>query len=147
MDKKYAYDIFTILKKMDLSDYQYFLNLSDEEIKQIPPFVVMKWYATAPKEEKIMQAARLLKTNRDINVNHWKNSFDKKLQLLTMVNNDGYMYHTYIGRKKTSSKKKDEKYEFLKKHTTKNGLDFDLWYASAEKDEIDMLLEWNGYGK
>lgn len=148
MKKKYAYDIFTVLKKLDMQDYEYFQNLSDEELKSISPYVIMRWLVTAPKDDKIKQAARLLVVNRDININHWKNSSDKKLQLLTMIDKSGYTYHTYASRKKeTSSKKTDKKYEFLKKHSDKKGLDFDMWYSTAEKDEINMLLEWYDYGE
>ena len=145
--KQYAYDIFSILKKLDMQDYTYFQNLTDEELKSIPPYVIMRWLANAPKDDKIKQAARLIVVNRDINVNHWKNSCDKKLQLLTMVDNSGYTYHAYNSRKKnTSNKKADKKYEFLKKHSDKKGIEFDMWYSTAEKDEINMLLDWYNYG-
>ncbi len=40
---KNNFDIFDILNKLDLKDKEYFNNLTDEEIKKLQSFVVMKW--------------------------------------------------------------------------------------------------------
>lgn len=40
---KNNFDIFDILNKLDLKDKEYFNNLTNEEIKKLQSFVVMKW--------------------------------------------------------------------------------------------------------
>ena len=39
---EYAYDINEIMRRIDTKDYEYFLNLADDEIKKIVPLIVTR---------------------------------------------------------------------------------------------------------
>lgn len=152
MAQQYGYDLFGILQKLDEGDYKYFQNLSDEEIKKIPTFVIMRWQYCTPNETPINQAIRLLRNNEAINVNCWKNSMaDKRLQLLTMVDKTTPVYHAYKSRKKDSAKPKatveSKKMEFLRKHHPEfTDEEFVAWFSELDKDELSFQLDWFGYG-
>lgn len=152
MAQQYEYDLFGILQHLDKGDYEYFQNLSDDVIKKIPTFVIMRWQYCTPNEPPISQVVRLLRNNEAINVNCWKNSMaDKRLQLLSMVDKTSPAYHTYKSRKKESAKTKqsaaDKKMDFLRKHHPEfTDEEFVVWFNELDKDELTFQLDWFGYG-
>jgi len=46
MANKYKLDIFEVLRKADLQDYEWFDNLSDDEKKEFKPWLVQRWLSS-----------------------------------------------------------------------------------------------------
>lgn len=142
----FKYNIFDILSKLDNQQYDYFMTLSEDELKYVQPYVVMKWLATLPKGDKIAQAAKLLQVNSTMNVNHWNYSVDKRLQLLSMVCHNGTQYHSYPKKTTKENVKKDKKKEWLRKYKFElTNEEFEDWYSELTKADLLNYLVATGY--
>lgn len=53
MAKEYKLDLFGLLGKLSKQDAKYYSTLSDEEIKEISPFVIMRWLTGANDIQQI----------------------------------------------------------------------------------------------
>lgn len=52
-EKKYAFDIFKILEKLNLKDRKFFNDLSDEELKALQPLVLMRWMSGVAEARQV----------------------------------------------------------------------------------------------
>lgn len=50
-------DLFELLKRIDLGDYQYISSMSDAEKKSVPPFILLKWMAFTDDKNKMLMLA------------------------------------------------------------------------------------------
>lgn len=144
----FDYDIFDIMKREMKGDYNYFLSLSDEEIKKIPPFVVMKWLANPENISKQDQMMNLLFINNCINTNVWR-SKDNRLTLLSMIRNIPFRRHTYIGRKKVEAVKQStaekKKAQLRAKYPQYTDTEFDMFYEGLSKKDLEDLFFYFGF--
>lgn len=53
--KQYEFNIFEILNKIDEGDVSFYHNLTDEEKKKVPLFVIMKWMAQTKNKTQLLR--------------------------------------------------------------------------------------------
>lgn len=115
--KNYKLDLFEILRRIDSGDINYFNNLSEAEMKEISPVVLMRWMSCCTKD---------------------KNNLDQVLYLNDLVNKlvFNFYYHKdlLIRMLMICSNKRNKKYEWLSKQAGKN-----------HKHAISVLRERFGY--
>ena len=106
MAKEYKNNIIDVLKHIENKDYDYFDSLTEEQKKELQPYILMRWMATV-KEEQLHQYYTLA-VNELVNINFWDLSKYKDLQfkLLCAVGQKEKVFHQWLASSK-SSKDKD----------------------------------------
>ena len=74
---KYKFDIFKLIEQIDKNNYHYILNLTDEELKYIQPFLIQRYFSSAPSQSGLDKYHLLVAS--DINREIWKCD-EKKLK-------------------------------------------------------------------
>ena len=77
-------DIFEVLNKLDEGDIEYFKNLSEKELKQLPPYVLMRWLSGTRNSKQVILVNELV--NSTVFNLHEHN---KLLWKLLMASSDG----------------------------------------------------------
>lgn len=121
----YKLDIFKLLRNIDKGDYQYFDNLSEDEIKEIFPLILMRWMSSTNEPEPLLY---YLLSMESFNKNLWKIVDNKELcyNLLCSVGAGNVYNHKWI---KGPTKKSNKLYELISHH-----------YPSLNKDEIKLII-------
>lgn len=78
MAKEYKNNLFQVITHIDKKDYGYLQTLTEEQVKEIQPYVLMKWLSSAPMEE--IDEYYTLAVNETVNTNFWQLSKYKDLQ-------------------------------------------------------------------
>ena len=53
VEKKYKFDIFKILDKLNLKDNEFFQQLSEEDLKSLHPLVLMRWMSGTQEARQV----------------------------------------------------------------------------------------------
>lgn len=107
-----ALDIKRELANVDLRNYSFYDNLTDQEKKEFSPYVLMRYISNADGDREL-QEWFLERTNELVNKDHWTLSKNHKALLWKLFAGCGIgskMYHPYL---KASSKEKAVKIEKL----------------------------------
>lgn len=139
---EYAYDINEVMRRIDTKDYEYFLNLSDDDLKKIVPLIVTRWQVSLPYDRFAKRAETLLRINKNANCGLWVNAKDVRLFLLGLCASatGKYRKHGYFGRKKAVAPKKADKDKAEIRACRKDLTDteFDEFYAGLSKEDIAL---------
>lgn len=103
MTTNYKFDIFKLLEQIDKNNYHYVLNLSDEELNYVQPFLIQRYFSSAPSQSGLNSYHLIVAS--DVNRDLWKCS-DKKLNLLmlTAAGTGRKEYHAWIKSPNTKTK-------------------------------------------
>lgn len=104
-------DIKRELEAVDLRNYDFYKNLTDEEKKSFSPFVLMR-YTSSVQGDRDIQEWFLDRTNEMVNKNHWDLSKNHKhllWKLFAAVGVGQKMYHQYLAAGKKQKVNKIEK--------------------------------------
>lgn len=124
-------NIFTIMSAMDRKDYDYYNRLSEDQKKEIQPYLLFRWGSTVQGNNDIAKYYTIA-SNSFVNENFWEIK-DKKLQWLlccTISPNIGKQKHYWLGASKKNSGSK------LKKALIES-------FPTKKKDEIDLMISIN----
>lgn len=124
---KYKFDIFKLIEQIDKNNYHYILNLTDEELKYIQPFLIQRYFSSAPSQSGLDKYHLLVAS--DINKEIWKCD-EKKLNLLMMAaaGTGRKEYHAWI-KSPTTKIKSNELQEIIRTR-------FNL-----REDELNLFLK------
>jgi len=107
-----ALDIKRELANVDLRNYNFYDNLSDQEKKEFSPYVLMRYVSNVDGNREL-QEWFLERTNELVNKDHWVLSKNHKPLLWKLFAGCGIgskLYHPYL---KAGTKEKAEKIEKL----------------------------------
>ena len=129
MMAEYRLDIFKLLKNIDKGNYQYFDDLSEDEVKEIFPLILMRWMSSTNEPEPLLY---YLLSMESFNKNLWKIVDNKKLcyNLLCSVGTGNVYNHKWM---KGPTKKSNKLYEVISQY-----------YPSLNKDEIKLIISKQG---
>ena len=142
--KTYENNIFQVLTHIDKKDYNYFKNLSDEQLKDMQPYTLLKWLSHVSTDVNKAEYYTLA-TNELVNVNYWKMSKykDLQLQLLCACGCGSWTKHGWL-KVKTASKK-DKKITELRKFFY-NLTDEEFEYKVKNMDKKELEDTYNNLG-
>lgn len=128
--KSYKNNIFEVITHLDKNDYDYFKNLTEEQLKEIQPYVLLKWLSTLQEKNISKAEYYTLVTNELVNERFWVLSKFKELQLqlLCATGSGQWTKHAWLSEKKKP--KKDKKREFLR-----------TFYSNLSDDEFVMKMD------
>jgi hypothetical protein len=121
-------DLFKdVLPEIDRGNLDFIKNLNEKELKELAPFIIMKFMSGSKKNSEY----HLIAINEIVNKNFWKFSDYKDLQLmlLTICGIGSRQYHYFPGKSITESKL----YKFIKG-----------CFPLLKHDEIELYLSLNG---
>jgi len=139
-DYSSSINIFNLLSAIDKKDYNYFDNLSEEEQKQISPYLLMRWGSTVHGNNDISKYYAL-STNSFVNENFWDYSNNKKFSWLLLCSASpgiGKQKHYWLGAAKGKNESKLKK-ALLELMPNKKSSEIDLILKVNTKEEI---FEW-----
>ena len=142
--KTYENNIFQVLTHIDKKDYNYFKNLSDEQLKDMQPYTLLKWLSHVSTDANKAEYYTLA-TNELVNVNYWKMSKykDLQLQLLCACGCGSWTKHGWLKTKTVS--KKDKKINELRKFFY-NLTDEEFEYKVKNMDKKELEDTYNNLG-
>lgn len=141
-------DIKRELAAVDLKNYSFYENLTDEEKKAFSPFVLMRYVSNVQSDREI-QEWFVETTNELINKNHWDLSKNHKELLWKLYAASGVgvkCYHPYVAAGKKEKAIKIEKllaflYPAMKMNEIK------MLAKMMDKADIKKLLDGMGFDK
>ena len=71
-------DIKRVLKAVDNKNYNFYSNLTDEERKELSPFVLMRFVSNVQGQDQDIEEWFVEMTNDFVNKNHWQLSKNHK---------------------------------------------------------------------
>lgn len=144
MTNTYSNNIFQVLTHIDKKDYNYFKNLSDEQLKDMQPYTLLKWLSHVSNDNNKAEYY-ILATNELLNVNYWKMSKykDLQLQLLCACGCGSWTKHGWLKTKTIS--KKDKKINELRKFFY-NLTDEEFEYKVKNMDKKELEDIYNNLG-
>lgn len=100
---KYKFDIFKLIEQIDKNNFRYILNLTEEELRYIQPFIIQRYFSSAPSQSGLNLYHLIV--SADINRDLWKCD-EKKLNLLMMAaaGTGRKEYHAWIKSPNTKTK-------------------------------------------
>ena len=107
-----ALDIKRELENVDLRNYDFYDNLTDQEKKEFSPYVLMRYVANV-QGDRDLQEWFLERTNELVNKDHWTLSKNHKALLWKLFAGTGVGVKTYHPYLKAGSKEKAVKIEKL----------------------------------
>lgn len=141
-------DIKRELRSVDMRDYDFYRNLSDDERKEFSPYILMR-YTSNVKGDSDTQEWFLERTNEYVNKYHWDLSKEHKdlLWKLFAATGTGIVcYHPYIA---SSKKEKTNKIEKLlaELNPTMKLSDIKLSAKMMTQEQKEHLLDSMGFDK
>lgn len=143
MAKAYKNDIFEVIKQIDNKNYRYYDSLNDEQKKELQPYTLMRWMATASGNEELHKQMTL-NVNNKVNVHFWELSKYKDLQykLLCSCGLKKWMRHQWLPMSKSNN---DKQYKIIREfYKNLNEQDFMIKYKSLSKNDIENILRCVG---
>lgn len=141
-------DIKRELSAVDLKNYDFYTNLTDEEKKVFSPYILMRYTASVQGDRDI-QEWFLEMTNEMVNKNHWDLSKNHKSLLWKLFAATGAgvsCYHPYLAAGKKEKANKIEKllvelYPAMKMNEIK------MLAKMMDKNDIKELFDKMGFDK
>ena len=156
-------NIFNELKNIDYRNFDFYDSLTDEQQKQIAPYVIMRW-ASIANESSGLNDYYLQAINQIVNINYWDISSHKELvwKLLCVTGAGEVTRRTWIkfGDKQTRTPKIDKlirednpdlndmEIEIVREKFTKESLtEYCRQHAFSDKETKEYLEEYKKYKK
>jgi len=141
-------DIKRELKAVDLKNYDFYNNLSDEERKSFSPFILMR-YTSSCQGDADLQEWFLETTNEMVNKNHWILSKNHKALLWKLFAASGagvQTYHPYLAAGKKEKVNKIEKL-LCELYPAMKTSDIKMMAKMMDKKDITELFDKMGFDK
>lgn len=141
-------DIKRELKAVDLKNYDFYNNLSDEERKSFSPFILMR-YTSSCQGDADLQEWFLETTNEMVNKNHWILSKNHKGLLWKLFAASGagvQTYHPYLAAGKKEKVNKIEKL-LCELYPAMKISDIKMIAKMMDKKDITELFDKMGFDK
>lgn len=139
MSAKKALNISDVLLKLDRNDYNFYDELNEQEIKEISPWVLMRFMSSSEDNPELY----LLSVNETVNVDFPSVSKHKKLMclLLASCGIGKRQGHKWIAPPKNTKKQSSELIETLRDLLPdKNNEEIDLIVKINDKDGLKEYL-------
>jgi hypothetical protein len=141
-------DIKRELKAVDLKNYDFYNNLSDDEKKSFSPYILMRYTASVQGDRDI-QEWFVEMTNEMVNKNHWdlsKNHKELLWKLFAATGAGVNCFHPYLAAGKKEKANKIEKllcelYPAMKMNEIK------MMAKMMDKKDINELFDKMGFDK
>ena len=141
-------DIKRELKAVDLKNYEFYNNLTDEEKKSFSPFILMR-YTSNCQGDADLQEWFLETTNEMVNKNHWVLSKNHKALLWKLFAAAGAGVQTYHPYLASGKKEKVNKIERLlgEIYPAMKISDIKMMAKMMDKKDITELFDKMGFDK
>lgn len=139
---KYKFDIFKLIEQIDKNNYRAVLNLSEEDLRNIQPFIIQRYFSSAPSQSGLDKYHLVVAS--DINRDLWKCE-DKKLNLLMMAaaGTGRKEYHSWIKSPNTRTKS-SELNEIIRDRFNLREDELELFLKLCSKKDIKNELMQRG---
>lgn len=141
-------DIKRELKAVDLKNYTFYENLTDEEKKSFSPYILMRYTASVQGDREV-QEHFLEMTNECVNKNHWVLSKNHKALLWKLFAATGVgasAYHPYLAAGKKEKANKIEKL-LCEIYPARKMEDIKLMASMMNKKDKEDLFDKMGFDK
>lgn len=141
-------DIKQELSAVDLKNYNFYTNLSDEDKKSFSPYILMR-YVSNVQGDQYLQEWFVETTNEFVNKNHWELSKSHKELLWKLFCATGIgqkMYHPYLAAGKKEKINKIEKL-LAEIYPTWKISDIKLQASLMSKQDKEDLFDKLGFDK
>jgi hypothetical protein len=140
-------DIKRELNAVDLKDYDFYDNLTDEEKKAFSPYILMRYSSNVEARE--VQEDFVIRTNEFVNKNHWDLSKNHKALLWKLFAGVGIGMKTYHPYLKAPGKEKANKIEKLlcEIYPAEKLEDIKLMASMMDKTDKEELFDKMGFDK
>lgn len=144
--KTFNNNIFQVLTHIDKKDYNYFKNLSDEQLNEMQPYTLLKWLSHVSTDNNKAEYYTLV-TNELVNNNFWKMSKykDLQIQLLCACGCGSWTKHSWL-KVKTASKKDKKIAELRKFFYNLTDEEFEYKIKNMNKKELEDTYNNLGIG-
>lgn len=144
-----ALDIKRELKAVDLRNYDFYDQLTEQEKKEFSPYVLMRYVSNVQSSDEDTQEWFIERVNELVNKNHWDLSKGHKGLLWKLFAACGIgesMYHPYL---KAGAKEKAVKFEKLlaEQNPAMKMEDIKLWAKLITKEEREEIFDSLGFDK
>lgn len=132
-----------LLKNLDKRYYEYIDSLSEEDLKGITPYTLLRWFSCVPDSSGL--SIYQLLTSSVINKNY--SVLDKKtlLKLICSCGIERELRHQWILPViKKSTTKKSKKWEKLKELLELNDIETDILFKTYSENQINDILKYYG---
>ena len=140
--KDYTF-LTTLLKNIDKRYYQYIDSLTEEQLKEVSIYSLLRWFSCVP-DASGLSTYQLLTTTK---LNEKYSNIDKKL-MLKMICSAGIqreLRHQWISPVLKSNKnKKSKKWEKVKELLELNDIETDIIFKKYNDKQIIDLLKYYG---
>jgi len=143
-----ALDIKRELRAVDLKDYDFYNNLTEQEQKEFSPFVLMRFTSNV-KGDADIQEWFVEMTNELVNKHHWTLSKNHKGLLWKLYAATGIgttMYHQYLAAGKKEKANKIEKL-LAELYPAMKMDDIKVWASLMDAADKKELLDKMGFDK
>ncbi len=106
--KKRALDLTRLLSAVDKKNYEFYDNLTVEELKEFSPYVLLRYISNVDSSNIDVQEWFIEKTNELVNKHHWTLSKNHKKLLWLLYTATGVgtkIYHPYLSPLKSQFNK------------------------------------------
>jgi hypothetical protein len=143
-----ALDIKRELAAVDLRNYEFYDNLTEEEKKEFSPYILMR-YVSNTEGDQDMQEWFLERTNELVNKNHWVLSKNHKALLWKLFAGCGAGVKTYHPYLKAGTKEKAVKIEKLLAdlYPAMKMSDIKILAGRMTKEDKEELFDKMGFDK
>ena len=141
-------DIKRELSAVDLKNYDFYTNLTDEEKKVFSPYILMRYTASVQGDQDI-QEWFLEMTNEMVNKNHWDLSKNHKGLLWKLFAATGAgvsCYHPYLAAGKKEKANKIEKL-LVELYPAMKMSDIKMLASMMDKKDKEELFDKMGFDK
>lgn len=141
-NKKHKLDIFSVLGKIDKGQFDIWKSLSEEEQKEISPFIIMKWMTGTNDQRQV------LFLNEFVNQYVFSLGKEKELlmKLLTVASSKSFKRYFWLGTKKQSTKK-TKSLEIVKQFYRYSDREVNNVIGLLDVADIIFMAEDLGYDK
>jgi hypothetical protein len=146
--KKRALDLARLLAAVDNKDYSFYDNLTEAELKEFSPYVLMRYISNVDTRDRDIQEWFVEMTNEMVNKNHWELSKNhEKLHwlLYSAVGAGIKSFHPYLPALKKELNKIEKLLAEL--HPTYKFEDIKLLAKLMTEQDIKELFDAMGFDK
>lgn len=146
--KKRALDLTRLLAAVDSKNYNFYDNLTEAELKEFSPFVLMRFVSNVNSNDRDIQEWFVEMTNEMVNKNHWdlsKNHEKLHWLLYSAVGAGVKSFHPYLPALKKELNKVEKLLAEL--HPTYKLEDIKLLAKLMTEQDIKELFDAMGFDK
>ena len=143
-----ALDLTRLLNAVDTKNYNFYDTLTDLELKEFSPYVLMRFISNVNTKDRDVQEWFVEMTNELVNKNHWalSKNHEKLLWLLYAATGAGIKsFHPYLPALKNEFNKIEKLLAEL--HPEYKIADIKLLASLMTEEEITILLKDMGFDK